>query len=83
MSWWERLIAEAGRRRAALELSNRWKLPPPDVVARAMASAGVLFSLGSDAHEVEQVGSLDYPLELVREFGIPRERILVPQRKRR
>jgi histidinol phosphatase-like PHP family hydrolase len=75
--WNARLIELTLRYGFAWELSSRWQLPLPSSAAAALG-AGVMFSLGSDAHHAAQVGRLDYALGLLESVGIGPGRLYQP-----
>lgn len=53
-----------------------------EMYALAMEVPDLLFSLGSDAHRVEDVGDIQVPLSYVEQFAIPDTRIVDLPRKR-
>lgn len=65
----ERLVAALHRNGIAFEVSNRYRAHRR-LVERAVAK-GVRLSLGSDGHQPEQIGNLEWPLELTRSLGVP------------
>ncbi len=65
----ERLVMALHRNGIAFEVSNRYRAHRR-LVERAVAH-GVRLSLGSDGHQPEQIGDLDWPLELTRSLGVP------------
>ena len=65
----ERLVTALQRNDIAFEISNRYRVHPR-LVQRVIAH-GVRISLGSDGHQREQVGNLEWPLALTRSLGVP------------
>ncbi len=65
----ERLVAALKRNGICLEVSNRYRAHTR-LVQRAV-SQGVRLSLGSDGHQREQIGNLEWPLALTRSLGVP------------
>jgi len=65
----ERLIAALHRNGIAFEVSNRYRAHRR-LVERAVAK-GVRLSLGSDGHQPDQIGNVEWPLELTRSLGVP------------
>lgn len=65
----ERLVTALQRNDIAFEISNRYRVHPR-LVQRAIAH-GVRISLGSDGHQREQIGNLEWPLALTRSLGVP------------
>ncbi|HYW49420.1 MAG TPA: hypothetical protein VE861_02375 [Gemmatimonadaceae bacterium] len=64
----ERLVEALHRNGICFEVSNRYRAHPR-LVQRAVAR-GVRLSLGSDGHQLEQVGNIAWPLELTRALGV-------------
>lgn len=64
----ERLVAALARHGICFEVSNRYRAHRR-LVQRAVAH-GVRLSLGSDGHQVSQVGNIEWPLALARELGV-------------
>jgi histidinol phosphatase-like PHP family hydrolase len=62
------MVAALQRNNICLEVSNRYR-PHTRLVQRAVAS-GVRISLGSDGHQREQIGNLEWPLALTRSLGV-------------
>jgi putative hydrolase len=75
---WQRVFEEAARLGKAIELDatpSRQDLDPE--LARIAETSGVRwFSIGSDAHSVEELEFLPFGLAIAALAGIPRERIL-------
>jgi len=65
----ERLVMALHRNGIAFEVSNRYRAHRR-LVERAVAY-GVRLSLGSDGHQPDQIGNLDWPLALTRSLGVP------------
>ena len=65
----ERLVTALQRNGIAFEISNRYRVHSR-LVQRAIAH-GVRISLGSDGHQREQIGNLEWPLALTRSLGVP------------
>jgi histidinol phosphatase-like PHP family hydrolase len=72
----ERLVQALRRNDICFEVSNRYRAHPR-LVQRAV-QAGVRLSLGSDGHQVEQIGNLAWPLELTRALGVPDDALYDP-----
>lgn len=72
----ERLVRALKRNDICFEVSNRYRAHPR-LVQRAVAH-GVRLSLGSDGHQVEQVGNLAWPLELTRSLGVADDALYDP-----
>ncbi len=72
----EQLVLALHRNGIAFEVSNRYRAHPR-LVQRAVAH-GVRISLGSDGHQREQIGNLEWPLALTRELGVPDESLYDP-----
>lgn len=72
----ERLVQALKRNGICFEVSNRYRAHPR-LVQRAV-SHGVRLSLGSDGHQVEQVGNLAWPLQLTRSLGVPDDALYDP-----
>lgn len=79
------LIAELRRvaeKRIAVEINSRTlrRLPvvPQRYFLKAAVEAGCVFTIGSDAHALDEVGRTEEALELVSEFSIPEKSIVRP-----
>ncbi len=74
---WDRVFAEAAKRRVAIELDGNWHRQDLDhVLARRALDAGCLFALDSDAHSIGELGFTDYAIAHARLAGIPTARII-------
>ena len=74
---WPRVFEAAARADVALEIDTFPDRQDLDVErARMAAEAGVRISLGTDAHRVSELGSMDLGLATAILAGVPRERIL-------
>jgi histidinol phosphatase-like PHP family hydrolase len=75
---WPRVFAELARRGKAVEIdgSPRRQDLPIQLARVALAEGVEWFSMGSDAHSVEELGHLRMALAIAALAGIPRERIL-------
>lgn len=69
---WDRVFAEAARRRVAIELDGNWHRQDIDygLAGRAL-DAGCIFALDSDAHSVGELAFTDYAIAHARLAGIP------------
>ena len=65
------------RHGVAVEINGKSRVPDPETV-RHLATRGVTFAFGSDGHEPEGVGNLDYPRQVWAESGLPAGRLLAP-----
>jgi histidinol phosphatase-like PHP family hydrolase len=72
----ERLVIALKRNGIAFEVSNRYRAHPR-LVQRAV-SHGVRLSLGSDGHQRDQIGNLEWPLALTRSLGVPDDALYDP-----
>jgi histidinol phosphatase-like PHP family hydrolase len=72
----EQLVQALKRNGIAFEVSNRYRAHPR-LVQRAVAH-GVRISLGSDGHQREQIGNLDWPLALTRSLGLADDALYDP-----
>ena len=73
----ERLVMALKRNGIAFEVSNRYRAHRR-LVQRAVAH-GVRLSLGSDGHQRDQIGNLDWPLALTRSLGVADDALYDPQ----
>ena len=74
---WERVFAEAARRRVAIEIDGNWHRQDVDFeLARVALDAGCLFALDSDAHSIAELRFTDYSIAHARLAGIPAERVI-------
>jgi histidinol phosphatase-like PHP family hydrolase len=72
----ERMVLALKRNGIAFEVSNRYRTHHR-LVQRAVAH-GVRISLGSDGHQREQIGNLEWPLALTRSLGVPDDALYDP-----
>ncbi len=72
----DRLVQALKRNAICLEVSNRYRAHVR-LVQRAV-SHGVRLSLGSDGHQREQIGNLEWPLALTRSLGVPDHELYDP-----
>jgi histidinol phosphatase-like PHP family hydrolase len=72
----ERLVLALKRNGIAFEVSNRYR-SHTRLVRRAVAH-GVRLSLGSDGHQREQIGNLEWPLALTRALGVADDALYDP-----
>jgi histidinol phosphatase-like PHP family hydrolase len=72
----EQLVLALARNGIAFEVSNRYRAHTR-LVQRAVAH-GVRISLGSDGHQREQIGNLEWPLALTRQLGVPDDALYDP-----
>lgn len=72
----ERLVMALKRNGIAFEVSNRYRAHRR-LVQRAVAH-GVRLSLGSDGHQRDQIGNLDWPLALTRSLGVADDALYDP-----
>jgi histidinol phosphatase-like PHP family hydrolase len=61
----------------AVEINTKSRVPHAFFVERAL-ELGARFSLGSDAHRLQQCGHLSYSRQMVERFHIPLDRLLRP-----
>ncbi len=72
----DRLVLALKRNGICMEVSNRYRAHTR-LVQRAV-SHGVRLSLGSDGHQREQIGNLEWPLALTRSLGVPDHELYDP-----
>jgi putative hydrolase len=74
---WERVFAEAARRRVAIELDGNWHRQDVDFeLARVAAAAGCIFALDSDAHSIGELRFSEYAIAHARLALIPASRVI-------
>jgi putative hydrolase len=74
---WDRVFAEASRRRVAIEIDGNWHRQDVDYrLARVALDAGCLLALDSDAHSIGELRFSDYAIAHARLAGIPAERVI-------
>lgn len=79
--WWEEeLVNTLLMYNVAMEISNRW-LTPYDRLMKKAVDAGVRFSVGSDGHETKKTCVLDYPKQMIEEYGVTEDRLFEIKRK--
>ena len=77
--WIKSVVESAGDRGVAIELSGAWNVPNERFVTECLHQ-GVKLSIGSDAHEVKQVGEVSYALEILKRLAIPNDLVFIPKR---
>lgn len=85
-TWWspereDRFIEAVVGAGVALEVSNRYHLPHERFLRKAQ-QAGARFTLGSDAHQAEEVARLDWATAAAAGAGITNSDLLVIERTR-
>jgi putative hydrolase len=74
---WDRVFAEAAKRRVAIELDGNWHRQDIDFqLARRALDAGCLFALDSDAHSAGELRFSGYAIAHARLAGIPASRVI-------
>ncbi|AYO31522.1 MAG: putative hydrolase [Thermoanaerobacteraceae bacterium] len=76
--WEDEVINLCIKHNVAIEISGLWKEPGKSFIKKAY-NKGAFFSFGSDCHKIEEICDLDYPIKVVKEAGIPFERIYIPE----
>ena len=78
----KKVIEAAARRKIAVELNARFRLPGAAFVREAKA-AGIKFTFGTNNGGRDDLGNLDYSVQLVRECGLKWDDFWVPTPKSR
>jgi histidinol phosphatase-like PHP family hydrolase len=74
---WDRVFAEAAKRRVAIELDGNWHRQDIDFeLARRAMDAGCIFALDSDAHSIGELRFSDYAIAHARLAAIPARRVI-------
>lgn len=73
----QQIAVEAAKAGTAIEINNHCRLPHPNLL-RICLDAGCTFATGSDAHKPEDVGHLDWALQVVADLAIRPDRLLCP-----
>jgi histidinol phosphatase-like PHP family hydrolase len=73
----ERVIAAAKKSEIAIEINHRYKIPSAKIIKAAKA-AGVKFSFGTNNVD-NNLGCLEYSIQMVRECGLTWQDIFVPK----
>jgi hypothetical protein len=74
----DRLVQALARNQIALEINNRYKLPSPKIIKKAK-STGVKFTFGTNNGGAEDLGHLEYCLDMIEECGLTRDDMWSPQ----
>ncbi len=77
IDWEKTVVSLCKKYGVAMEISSMWKRPHERML-RVANEADLIFSHGSDCHRLDEVGVLDYSLDMVARLSIPQERIFVP-----
>ena len=75
----DRIIAAAVANRVALEINARYRVPDARFIDRAK-EAGVTFAFGTNCHDREDVGRLDYCRQVAAECDLEIEELFRPRR---
>ena len=74
---WDRVFAEAAKRRVAIEIDGNWHRQDLDyTLVRAAVDAGCLIALDSDAHSIGELRFTDFALAHARLAGVPPEQVI-------
>lgn len=76
----KRFVAAAVRHHVALEISGHWRVPSEEMIAEGLRQ-GATFALGSDGHGPDSMCDLEYPLAMLRQFGIGPHQLFQPKRR--
>jgi histidinol phosphatase-like PHP family hydrolase len=74
-AWLDTIIRLCVKRNVAVELNSKSRVPHRNLAERAY-QLGARFSLGSDAHTLTRAGDLAFGVQMLRELGIPPDRVL-------
>lgn len=78
--WWEdELVKILLTNVVAMEISNRWQTPYDRLMKKAL-DAGVRFSMGSDGHDSKKSCVLDFPITMIKKYGLKPDQIFDIQR---
>ncbi len=75
----QKVIDAAVKNNVAIEINSRFRLPSEDFIKLAKKS-GAKFSLGTNNGGKDDLGRLEYSLEMVKECGLTWEDMFVPSR---
>lgn len=73
----DRVIAALAESGVALEINNRYRIPSPDFIKRAR-EAGVKFTIGTNNLGADDLGRMDYAIEVIRECGLSGKDMWLP-----
>jgi hypothetical protein len=73
----DRVIQALSRNQIALEINNRYRLPSAIFIKKAKA-AGVKFTFGTNNGGAEDLGHLDYCLDMIEECELTRDDMWIP-----
>ena len=74
----DRVIKALADNDVALEINSRFKIPSLEFIKRAR-QAGVKFTLGTNNGGNEDLGALEYSLQMIREAGITADEMYLPK----
>jgi len=74
----DRVIDALKRNKIAMEISARYRIPSETFIKRAKAS-GVKFTFGTNNTGAQDLGRLEYCLDMVRNCNLRKEDIWVPE----
>ena len=73
----DRIIQALVRNEIALEINNRYRLPSARIIQKAKA-AGVKFTFGTNNGGADDLGNLEYCLEMIDECGLTKDDMWIP-----
>jgi len=77
----DRVIAALVKNNVALEINNRRKIPSPNFIKRAK-KAGVRFTFGTNNGRADDLGRMDYGIEMISECGLNPSDMWYPELKK-
>lgn len=76
----QRIIDACVKHNIALEINNRYKIPSARLIKQAMAG-GVKFTFGTNNLAPEEVGHMEYAIEMIKECGLSPNDLFIPLSK--
>lgn len=67
--WEDAVLTLCEKYNVAVEISGLWKEPGENYIKKAMEK-GLMFSVGSDCHKLNEICNLEYPIKLINQLQI-------------
>ncbi|MEM3151260.1 MAG: hypothetical protein QXK15_01695 [Candidatus Bathyarchaeia archaeon] len=77
--WIESIVSAAASNNVAIEISGAWQVPNEEFIKTCLKH-GVKIAIGSDAHFKEEIGSLIYPIEILKKVKATMGDLFIPKR---
>lgn len=77
--WMRNVVKSASDYGVAIEINSAWNVPNERFVKECIHQ-GVKLSIGSDAHEVSQVGEVPYAIKILNRLNVTNDLVFIPNK---